>query len=395
MLVKAQSNFRPGFIITNEMDTISGLIDFRSYEMNARICRFRLPDIGRENIYHPGDIYGYRFTDDGKYYVSKDIEIESKQEKVFLEYLIQGIISLLFYPGEESDYYFFQDESGRMNPVTKRDKVILDEKTGKRFISEDNIYKGAISYLFKDSRSLSKAAFSLPFEQSKMIDLTKKYHDEMCTTGEECIIFQTKPDKYTKTKVSVYAGMQILTYKISSLFLEKNLILSLIREFNSILPEVGVQLNFSIPRKNQSISLQVDVSLANFMEKQKVRLEPQHAQLEITGLVVSEKIGPKYIYHKGSIRPLLEGGFMMNRLFVSPVYTYNAGYQYTRDVVVKDFLCPNMIGFYAGTGFDYQLKKDNAITFRVGYNDSQVINSWKRKYKDIMTSWDFKLGYAF
>ena len=54
-----------------------------------------------------------------------------------------------------------------------------------------------------------------------------------------------------------------------------------------------------------------------------------------------------------------------------------------------------MIGFFAGTGFDYHLKKDNAILFRVGYNDSQEINSKKRRIKDIMSSWYFKLGYTF
>jgi len=112
-------------------------------------------------------------------------------------------------------------------------------------------------------------------------------------------------------------------------------------------------------------------------------------------LVVSGKFGTKYTYHKGLLRPLIEGGFEMNKLFVSSTYTYFSGYLYASDVVTNNFLYPNMIGFFAGTGFDYHLKKDNAILFRVGYNDSQEINSKKRRIKDIMSSWYFKLGYTF
>jgi hypothetical protein len=174
MSIKAQSNFRPGYIITNEKDTISGLIDFRTHKMNAQTCKFRASDTSEEKLYSPGDIYGYRFTDDGKYYVTKDIEIDRQQKKVFLEYLVQGMVSLYFYPDNESNYYFFKDESGEMTPVTKRkDKEIVDEKSGLRYTMEDNQYKGLIRYIFRDSKSISNTANKMPFKQSKMVDLTQ------------------------------------------------------------------------------------------------------------------------------------------------------------------------------------------------------------------------------
>jgi len=398
MSIKAQSNFRPGYIITNEKDTISGLIDFRTHEMNAQVCKFKLSNMDEVKEYYPGDIYGYRFTDDGKYYVSKDIEIEGKQEKVFLEYLIQGIISLYFYPGDESDYYFFQDESGILRPVTKRDREVWDDETGKWYIAEDNRYKSAISYIFKDSKSVSKAVYNTPFLQNRLIDLTKRYHDEMCSTGEECIQFETKPDNYTQIKVSVYTGMQILTYKLNSQFLENTPKFNLIPEINSLLPEIGAQLDFSTPRRNKFISLVIDVSLAKFTEKQEKISEPQYAKLEVDGVVVSGKLGVKYTYHQGLFRPLIEGGFSINRLYVSTKYTYNDG-PYVKDVVADDFLeHPAMIGFYVGTGLDYQLKKNNALLFRIAYNNSirmqgAILN--KSNPKDKMTSWEVKLGYTF
>jgi len=401
ILINAQSNFRPGYIITNEIDTISGLIDFRTYKMNAHTCKFKTSDASAEKVYSPGDIYGYRFTDDGKYYVTKDVEIDGQQKKVFLEYLIQGLISLYFYPTEGFDYYFFQDESGRMIPVTKQQsKMILDDKSGECRFSEDNRYKGKIGYIFRDSESVSKAANKMDFSQSDMISLTKKYHAEMCTTGEACIEFETKSGKYTEIKISVYAGMQIQTYKPRSQFYSEYYGIShfFISDVSSLSPEIGAQVNFSVPRWNKSISLQADVSLAQFSGEEELRSEAQNGQLKINGLIASGRLGVKYTYHKGLIRPMIEGGFQINRLFVSSNYRYFSGILYVREIVKDDFLIsPNkMLGFYAGTGLDYQLKKNNALLFRIVYNDCRRLpnNGWPAG-TDKMTSWQFKLGYTF
>lgn len=39
-ILYAQENFRPGYVITNENDTIYGIINFRTAEQNARVCSF-------------------------------------------------------------------------------------------------------------------------------------------------------------------------------------------------------------------------------------------------------------------------------------------------------------------------------------------------------------------
>lgn len=73
----AQNNYRPGFIITVQKDTIYGEIDYRTDKMNAKRCVFQSQGNDTEPVtYHPFEILGYRFTDDGKYYVSKNIELK-------------------------------------------------------------------------------------------------------------------------------------------------------------------------------------------------------------------------------------------------------------------------------------------------------------------------------
>ena len=49
-------------------------------------------------------------------------------------------------------------------------------------------------------------------------------------------------------------------------------------------------------------------------------------------------------------------------------------------------------GFYAGAGFDYHLKKDNALLFRIVYDNCHM-QDWSGNSE--MTTWHLKLGYTF
>ena len=66
-LVRAQSNFKPGYIIKNPGDTIYGQIDYRGDLIMGRTCKFKSDD-NTVVKYFPGDIIAYRFID-GKYYI--------------------------------------------------------------------------------------------------------------------------------------------------------------------------------------------------------------------------------------------------------------------------------------------------------------------------------------
>ena len=402
--INAQSNFRPGYIITNKMDTIYGLIDFRTYKMNAHNCKFRASQTSEDINYAPEDIFGYHFTDDGKYYVTKDIEIDRQPRKVFLEYLIQGVISLYFYPAEESDYYFFQDESGKMTPVTQQEEKIVNNKTGKTYIMEDIRYKWAVYDIFKKSKSVSKVASKMSFNKKEMIDITKKYHAEMCTTGEECIQFETKPDTYVKVKVSVYAGMQMQSYKMGKRVLMDDLAYptkidpDLLPGLNSLSPGFGAQINLGIPRWHKSLSLLFDLSLSQFKDEQEREIEEyinqflrkRFSRTEINGWISSCKLGGKYTFqNNGLFKPVIEGGFAANIMLASS-YFYRT-ITNTTGVHSSVFLDKTIMpGFFLNAGVDYPLKNDNAIFFRVAFSSCYYL-----EFNDNLTSLQFNLGYTF
>ena len=105
--VYGNNNFVNGFIITNEHDTIVGLLDFKTDYSNSTICKFKTNEDSTVKIYQPGEIYGFRFFDEGKFYVSKNVTIkDSLNVNVFLEFLVQGMLNLYYLNSDWREYYF-------------------------------------------------------------------------------------------------------------------------------------------------------------------------------------------------------------------------------------------------------------------------------------------------
>ena len=88
--IHAQRDFRKGYIITNQQDTIYGWIDYRGDVRNAKVCLFRKTETDPSMDYMPLDIAAYRFIN-SKYYVSRDVGDEYAPKQVFLEYLVNGM----------------------------------------------------------------------------------------------------------------------------------------------------------------------------------------------------------------------------------------------------------------------------------------------------------------
>lgn len=385
--LKGQSNYASAYIITNQNDTITGLIDFRTNKMNSKVCKFKVSEKEPEQTFRPGEIAGFRFIDHGKYYVSKKIEIEGKEKELFLEFLVKGIINLYYYPEGESEYYFFQDETGKMISVTKKADEEIELKEGSFALKADNKYKGILRYIFRDSKSVSEKADRVSFAQSSIIDLTVKYHADVCKTGEACIEFETKPDKqFMRIRFSAYTGLKILSYKYEDLpDAEAN---------HYISPVIGAQVNFSVPRWQKSISFQIDASCSEMKGKYDWAKGATYNRVDAKALMLTGTVGGKYTYHKGRIRPLFEAGGGITG-FINSSSTYYqeiaSGISFPVQQITKEdtFLPINyMFGYYIGTGFDYYMKNNHFLLLRIGFDSYARVG-------DKMTAWQIKAGYSF
>ena len=120
MQLCAQVNPKPGFVITNNGDTIRGVIDFRTNERLAKQCDFWAAGETKGETYKPGDIEGFRFDNGGKYFVTRRLNVTGTPELYFAEFMVQGMMNLYCVAYNQDEYFFFEREDGEMAQLTKR-----------------------------------------------------------------------------------------------------------------------------------------------------------------------------------------------------------------------------------------------------------------------------------
>ena len=300
----AQSNFKQGYIISLQRDTIYGLINYRTDRLNAKCCIFQKKECTESREIPPGEILGYRFTDNERYYISRSIEVEKgkQAELVFLECLIQSVNSLYFYNDDSEDGIYYMENEGKLIKLNRNNTE--KEATGLYPKSMKNCLP-ALNYFLNGFPDLQTQFNQAPFTRNKVIEIVKAYNDKICNNPEECILFKTEEKAHNlnvaitpyggitkyKTAKSTYAGDQI---NIKSSYL------------------AGINVAFSSSRFMSSFALSIDLSIS------KLNVLEVEGRDNYSGTSLTGKIGIRYRYpSKIGIRPLIEAGLLSQGMFFS------------------------------------------------------------------------------
>jgi hypothetical protein len=197
-ILNAQSDFRSGYIINNNGDTIFGNIDYRGDLLMGRICRFKNSD-NSITTYSPTQIAAYRFND-GKYYISREI----KGNVHFLEFLINGKVNMYYLRDEGGDHYFIDKEGYEMNEILYTQEIRFVDEKNRLYQSKKHI--GLLTYYMQDAPELQhKINRIVKPEHKNLLKIAEEYHNIVCN-GEECIIYE-KNQPLLKVNLEVLGGM--------------------------------------------------------------------------------------------------------------------------------------------------------------------------------------------
>jgi hypothetical protein len=197
-----QKGFLPGYVISNDFDTIYGFIDMKSNYHNSMFCEFRQEENSEPKTYNPGEIRGYRI-ENTKFYVSRKITMNGGEKTVFLEYLVNGIVDLYYLKDIATDYYFIEKD-GVLNQLTNEE---IPVKVGNvSYTRESKKYVGILNILFKDSPQTLTKIPATGFGYNSLISITKDYHNNVCK-DQVCIDYT----KSTKVKIWLepYIGIRL------------------------------------------------------------------------------------------------------------------------------------------------------------------------------------------
>ena len=197
-IINAQTDFRPGYIIQTNGDTISGHIDYRGDIIMSSVCRFK----DKESVikeYFPNDITAFRFID-SKYYVSREVN----NKKVFLEYLIKGKIDIYYMRDDIGDHYYIDKGKVKLTEMPYEEGVKFVDN--KRVFFETRKHIGILNYYMQDAPEFKAriASINRPDHQN-LIKLAEDYHYAVCK-DEKCIIYE-KRLPWLKISVSPFVGL--------------------------------------------------------------------------------------------------------------------------------------------------------------------------------------------
>lgn len=105
-----QNDWKPGFVIENSGDTLTGYIDFRDSRSNSMQCIFKRGMDAEAQAFRPVDLKSYRFTD-GIFFISGKIKTGESEDTVFLQFLIQGKVNIYHFKDNEDRYFIEKDSA--------------------------------------------------------------------------------------------------------------------------------------------------------------------------------------------------------------------------------------------------------------------------------------------
>jgi len=159
-------DYRPGFIIKANGDSLTGFIENGTVKKNSKVCFFKAQRGKAREAFTPDELSAYGILD-YKYYDSKTISVEGgEKKKAFVEVLVKGRVSLYRY----IDEFYLEKDSIFLLPRAKGREIETDNG---RFTITDKKYVGLLNYFFKDC---DLKADKTSYNEKALIYLVQNYN---------------------------------------------------------------------------------------------------------------------------------------------------------------------------------------------------------------------------
>jgi len=284
-LLNAQTDFRAGYLIKLNNDTLIGEIDYRGDLLMGKVCRFRAIDTRTEINYSPNDIIAYRFNE-GKYYVSK----EFNGNKVFVRFLIKGKINIYYLRDDTGGHYFLEKEDKGIIEIPYEEEIRYKDDV--RYFYRSSKHIGILIYYMQDAPGFQTriANMGKP-EQENLIKLAQDYNN-IVSKDEACVIYEKKLPALI-FNIEIIAG--IIQYQISGENIEKNYF------------QAGIVTHFWMPKVNEKLYFKTGF-LYSTLPENNTRAGTFTFPIQI-----------EYLYPRGNVQPILAFGINLYSPFYQSV----------------------------------------------------------------------------
>jgi len=270
----AQTNFRPGYVIKLNGDTLFGDVDYRGDLLMSKKCSFRAANEKVVVDFTPSEISSYRFIN-GKYFVAKNV----KNSTYYLEFLINGKINIYYLRDEAGEYYFIEKEGLDIVEIPYEEKVKYVDNVP--YLVESTKHIGFLKVYMQDATNLNSEIESIKKpDHNSLIHLAEDYHNAVCK-DESCIIYEKKIPL-----ISIHPQMEIGVVNYED-----------IRDLHDkFYLTGGIVAHFWLPRSNEKLFFKTGILISEILIAQGKEL------------LYKIPLQVEYQYPSGIVRPKLSFG---------------------------------------------------------------------------------------
>ncbi|MFM9839361.1 MAG: hypothetical protein ACKVOQ_13920 [Cyclobacteriaceae bacterium] len=332
-------DFRKGYIIKSDKDTIRGLVANRSAKKNSEGCLFKSSNLNDAEEYTPLQLIGFGIID-YRQYEAKNISINHQERKFrFVEVIVKGGLSLyknqqIFYLEKDS---IFQLEQSVSNQLSQRVK--------------NNRYIGTLNYVMKDCMQNND---KVSYNEESLADAVMRYNQ--C---KGAVVYEAK----TKTPKFKFNGMVLTGLDIGSVSLQG---LEKFSYAKSISLPVGIGLKINFPRFNDKffslLELYYDKKVYQVYDESFSNGSLSRSDFSVKFSYMKMPLGVQYNFAKESSTFYFKGGliyyFMFDLSGIVIAENEINGVVF-KDLTSYNFSIRNPGGFWLGGGYQRKISGSN------------------------------------
>lgn len=335
----SQSDFRKGFVILNNNDTIFGSIKYIINNTKVTECVFVNETELKTTTYHPEDIKAFRFAD-GKYYISRFIKT-GDSEKKFLEFLFDGIVDLYSYYDNHVGHYLISKNNSDLTVLKiKKDTKIINNIT---YVKESNEYIAVLKTFFNDSPVAMQKAENTFLNANSLIKISEDYHNEVCP-NEACITYAKKK---TRSELRFGSILGLSSSKMTYPDLE---------HFDLPSRGTGITYGLFLNLKDPSISEKLSIQLETIFTK--TRFSSDISNLDFLDIKIPVII--KYTFPFRKVQPSALLGVIYGNILSFKHYSKNS-------VPLNQLLGRGQYGLTAALETAYMFNSGRNVFFQLRY----------------------------
>lgn len=385
----SQGNFREGYVISLERDTLFGSVDYRG-KSAYRICVFKEKNSKNVISYKPDQIWGYGFNND-KYFESKK-SMDRTGDVLFYEVIVKGLVSLFRW----EDTFFIEKRDDDLYSLTNDKKeVFIDNK---RVLINSNKYIGTLNLVLNDCEEVRESIQKANLRERSLAELVESYNK--CKRSEFTVFKNQKP--WLKIRGGLSWGMSFSQVNFSDTdftnsFLEGD-------SKTSKIMFAGVSLNVSSPRISERFSFLSEViyNKVNYysftLVERAYSANRDYVTIELSQLKVP--IGFRYTFLQKKLSPYIDFGVSGTfHLSNSSRWIHETESGNSVNTTLMNNVVPvkaYQLGLWAGFGIVKPISKkfDGMVGFRYEATDGLTKRAMPQNHEpsSIITNYHFVLG---